>query len=636
MITQNKYNNTRTSTKKTPSSSFYKLPIFVIFSIFLILIIPISLSIITAQNLESTTSDFNVCCEKTKSGAWCQNTREENCNPSFRKTPTSCDATSFCKLGICVDSEEGICDKNTPQKVCQITTGSWIDDDETSIPQCTLGCCLLGDQASFVTLTRCKRISNIYGLQTNFKNDVTDEVECILLAHAQDEGACVFESNGERNCEFTTRLECSGNSNNLDSNLTGNTEFFKDYLCSADELATSCGPTRETTCIEGRDEIYFKDSCGNRANIYDSNKVYSKSPSYWQKVVNKPSSCNSNSPNINSKSCGNCNYLGGSICGKGNPTFGDFICKDLNCKKVENGNDYRNGESWCEYMGDVGNGQDTVGSRQFRHICIQGEEIIEPCADFRNEVCIQQSMGPQFGDFSEAACRVNRWTDCLNQFTEDDCLNSDKRDCFWASGLHYDGSGSDAKTKSLADSGLNPNQESPGFFDNIFGNNDDEIVRGTGIVEGGSICLPNTPVGLKFWEDSNAKSICNLGNSRQIVEFTSNILGDKKCEENCEVLETKWVDTLNNVCTSLGDCGAYINFNNKYTDNGIVWRQDGKRKSIQTGLFENFRESSSSTSSNSNTNTNTNSDTSNTNSETTQDQNFDADTNTENEQVFNQ
>jgi len=49
---------------------------------------------------------FNVCCEKTKSGAWCQNTQEDQCDTSFRKTPTSCDATSYCKLGICVDSAE--------------------------------------------------------------------------------------------------------------------------------------------------------------------------------------------------------------------------------------------------------------------------------------------------------------------------------------------------------------------------------------------------------------------------------------------------------------------------------------------------------------------------------------------------
>ena len=111
-------------------------------------------------------------------------------------------------------------------------------------------------------------------------------------------------------------------------NITSGSEFHKDYLCSADELATNCGPTTETMCIEGRDEVYFKDTCGNRGNIYDSNKVYSKNSAYWQKIVNKEESCN-NKPkkgNAGSKSCGNCDYFRGSICKEGKANYGDYAC----------------------------------------------------------------------------------------------------------------------------------------------------------------------------------------------------------------------------------------------------------------------------------------------------------------------
>ena len=118
---------------------------------------------------EDTAPSFNVCCEKTKSGAWCQNTKEIDCDDRFRKSPTSCDATSFCKLGCCVDSEEGLCMKNTPQRVCEISSGTWLDDESCNVQQCGLGCCVLGDQASFVTLTRCKRLSRIYGLKLILK-----------------------------------------------------------------------------------------------------------------------------------------------------------------------------------------------------------------------------------------------------------------------------------------------------------------------------------------------------------------------------------------------------------------------------------------------------------------------------------
>ena len=529
--------------------------------------------LVVAQDPDATdeqiTPSFNVCCEKTVSGAWCQNTNIDQCDEGYRSSPTSCDATSFCEGGICIDSEEGICSKNTPKKVCELTTGTWVEDDE-NLPQCSLGCCLIGDQSSFVTLTRCKRLSNIYGLETNFRTDVTDEAQCVLLAFAQDKGACVFETDSGRDCRFTTRQECSGSDGgDLGGNVTGQGEFFRDYLCSADELATNCGPTRETTCVDGKDEVYFVDSCGNLANIYDANRVYSNDPRYWQKVVSKGESCRPGDPNIESSDCGNCDYLGGSICGEGRAKYGDNFCRDLNCYDTQNGESYRNGESWCEYMGEQGNGKDGVGSRQFRHVCIQGEEVIEPCSDFRNEVCIEERHGPEFGDFIEAACRVNRWTECIDQFTEEDCLNEDQRDCFWVQGLHYDGSASNSEVKNLADQ-------------------EDEASKNRGVLEGGHICLPANPPGLEFWGKGSAKEVCSFGNSKQVVEFKTNILGTKTCKENCEVLETGWTDVMNKACVSLGDCGAHVNFLGVYTDGGIAWKQNGKRKSIQTGLFENF------------------------------------------------
>jgi hypothetical protein len=384
-----------------------------------------------------------------------------------------------------------------------------------------------------------------------------------LTAQGSDKGACVFEVEGEKTCTFTTRQECTTTQGNS-GNSTG-AEFFKDYLCTADELATNCGPTTETICVDGKDEVYFKDTCGNAANIYDAQRVYAKDPGYWRKIVPKLSSCNPLSGNTNSKTCGNCNYLKGSICGKG--TGNKFICKDLNCYNTKNGRSYKNGESWCESISEGGDGQDPVGNRYFRHVCVQGEEIIEPCADFRNEVCIEHAH-EQDETFSEAACRVNRWTDCLDQFTEQDCLNTDKRDCIWASGVHYDGSSSSKATQNLASSGT-----------------------GKGIVKGGNICLPRYPPGLEFWKAGNAQSICSLGNSKQTVMFEKNIFGSKKCDKNCEVLEKKWIDSMNRVCSNLGDCGASVNIADKFTDFGIAWKQNGQRKDIQTGLLTEVKES---------------------------------------------
>ena len=292
----------------------------------------------------SAQQSVSVCCEKIKTGAWCQNTNENNCNTGFRVSPTSCDQTSYCKPGCCVDPDEGLCMENTPQKVCEESSGNWFDDNQCNINQCSLGCCVLGDQASFVTLTRCKKLSAEFGLETDFRTDVADEVSCILIANSQDKGACVIDNNGQKDCKLVTRGECT--------KINEEAEFFKDFLCSADELATICGPTQDTICVPGKQEVYFKDSCGNPANIYDANKVYSKNPAYWQKIVPKEQSCGFNRDDGNKKSasCGNCEYFKGSICAQGQATYGDFFCKDLNCYNTKNGQDYKNGESWCVYQ----------------------------------------------------------------------------------------------------------------------------------------------------------------------------------------------------------------------------------------------------------------------------------------------
>lgn len=525
---------------------------------------------------------YNSCCEKTKSDAWCQNAMESDCDTSidsvtkspFRATPTSCESTSYCKLGCCINTAEGQCMENSPQRVCQISGGSWVEDAKCNVPQCSLGCCLIGDQASLITLTRCKRISALYGLNTNFKKEITNEAQCLINAYSQDRGACVYDVEGMKTCKLVTRQECLDTNKSTNSSIS-NSEFFKDYLCTADDLGTNCGPTTETICVKGRDEVYFKDTCGNPANIYDSSKTYSKNPGYWKKIVAKVDSCGykSTNGNQNSRACGNCNYIKGSICGKGDATYGDNICKDLNCYNTQNGNSYRNGESWCVYQGDVGTGLDLVGSRHFRHVCIQGVETIEPCADFRNEVCKEEQTSSYYGDFIEAGCRVNRWDDCIDQFEEEDCLNFDKRDCFWVNGSHYDGSASKNKENVTVEKAEEGNDTQKG------------------ILIGGGICLPNVPPGLKFWEGSDSKSICSLGNSRYVVMYHEDIFGSRKCKENCEVLDKKWGKNLNDICRSLGDCGAYYNIAGKYTDDGVVLKVNGKKKLIE-GVMENVEASS--------------------------------------------
>lgn len=526
--------------------------------ILILIISTFAFSLLISQSASAQTADY--CCEKTTYGAWCQNTKQENCDLSsgLRKTPTSCDATSFCKQGCCYDSSEGLCMENTPQRVCNAENGTYLENEECDVPQCELGCCVLDNQAALVTLTRCKKLSSFYGLQTDFRNNIDDELECIAVTQAQDRGACVFEEEFTRTCKFTTRESCKSIAST--GNMT-EPEFFKDYLCSAEELATNCGPSTETTCVDGKDEVYFKDTCGNPANIYDSSKKDDKS--YWKKIVDKSGSCGFGNDNANSKSCGNCDYYLGSICKKAEKsqgaTYGNYICKDLNCYKTSDGKNHKHGESWCSYDGNVGQGRDAVGSRHIRHLCVAGEELIEPCADFRNEVCIEGKIKTSSGEFQESACRVNRWNDCVKQTEKKDCENTDKRDCYWTEGVS--------------------------FVQTTEGNTGQSAGVG-GLVEGGEgACVPNVPPGLKFWEEEETEGICSVASAQCEVTYEKGLFESKKCEKNCECLEESWAEKMNFVCAAIGDCGAYVNWLGKYTDDGADWKVGKEERTLSQNII---------------------------------------------------
>ncbi len=474
--------------------------------------------LITFVSLAVAQEDPTVCCEQTKSGFYCQDVPQSECKSDARALPTSCESTSYCKPGVCYDSNEGTCMDETPQIVCNNNEGIW---SEISPPQCDLGCCLLGDQASFVSLVRCKKLSGFLGLKTNYNKGIRSELECVLTANSQEKGACVYDYEFERSCKFTTRFECSEGVN--ETGVAG--EFFANKLCSAEELGTKCGPTRETICVPGKEEIYFVDSCGNPANIYDASKLTDKD--YWGNVKSKLESCGLNSDNANSPSCGNCNYLLGSYCrdsSKENAraTYGDNICANLNCEKTQNGKSYKHGESWCVYNdeGSTGEGINSVGSRFFKHICINGEEVLEQCADFRQEECIEDKITTTLGDFSQAACRVNRWQDCISQTDKADCENTDRRDCIW-------------------------NEETKLFTESAPKN---------------GACLPMNPPGLKFWAGEEAQSICSQANAKCIVTFEKGLFGGEKCADNCECLEDSWEKERADICLRLGDCGPNVNW----------------------------------------------------------------------------
>lgn len=469
----------------------------------------------------------SVCCEKMKAGAYCQDTVSGNdCDNLYRVFSESCDQTDECKLGCCYDEEEGTADKGTPKLLCK---GRFIEDRNCNTPEAKLGCCFLGTMNQFVTEKQCEKLSATIGVGKDWKPDVY-EAACTQIEVTKEVGACITRGQ----CKVITKQECDKLQNGT---------FYKEndgttLLCTAPQLHTNCTKTTKTICIEGRDEVFFQDSCGNRANIYDSSKY--DNIDYWTKVYTKDQSCNPKSGNENSKTCGNCHRQLGGYCSKATsikPIYGDNICKQTWCdyKEGKKTQKYQNGESWCVYEGKVDNGDDVVGSRHYKKVCQMGEIIDEPCADFRQEICVESdlsktanSTGNTNGSaksFNNAACIPNNWRECTGENAKA------AKDCNVAycmkKGVHIDMFNFD-------------------------------------------VCVPRFPPGWAYTKSArtSAESICKTASQTCKVIYTKKLFEGCTCDVNCDCETSTFTDGMNEICRRLGDCGAYVNIAGKVTTGG--------------------------------------------------------------------
>ncbi|MCA9487986.1 MAG: hypothetical protein KC516_03425 [Nanoarchaeota archaeon] len=453
----------------------------------------------------------DVCCGKVINGPWCQVADSSQCDSAYGGgAPTSCDNAPYCILGTCINENTGQCSPNTPKVSCesQGQYAQWDPRPSSEIAQCQLGCCQYGENVAFTSQVECNQIASDYSVDVDFLASVTDELECYALAQPDVEGACVYEEiPGSLDCKMLTKEECT--------NVEGSS-FEEGFLCSAIGLGTNCAKSKETLIYNG--QVYYKDTCGNKANIYDASK-YNDVP-YWETIQEPFCSVDLSNPS-SLKNCGNCNEVEGTIAseykigqGMQKPTYGNNVCRDLGCSYDTDGdgNDeyYKHGETWCaksegvfwsqsnynQYgMGGImidGNTAEFIngltsddvfdysqfnlpGSRYYQLSCIDGEVINTPCADFRNEVCMESTYPNS--DFRIGTCEPNDWRLCFNETNKNDCESGSPQYCKWVEGYRYDLQDKNTKTE------LNPNEQ-------------------------GS-CVPLYAPGFDFWNpESNASLIC--------------------------------------------------------------------------------------------------------------------------------
>lgn len=483
----------------------------------------------------------------------CASKCDGDCIPSPRKD------VSECKAGTCYDPVEGTCQTGAPKSLCEPYGGQWFDDPNGNVQQCKRGCCIVGGSETFFASSQeCTRKASVLGVEKEFRPEVKTELECLILSKSQEEGACVFEQDFERTCKFTTKAKC----------MQQKGEFHSGYLCSSPDLNTTCKKQARASCIEGEDQIYWFDSCGNKENVYDVNKVKS-----WNsgKVLALNNSCSlgtSLNRLANQETCGNCNYLLGSRCGKStsgeklSDTTIDVVCRDLSCVDSK-GNKRMNGESWCETQGAIGiekgsgnldRSADTPGSRYFRQVCVDGEVRTEACADYRNEICVENKEQIQGGkSFSSAACRINRWQQCLEYNTE---TSGKKGDAL-----------KQAQTVRHDKCTKNPDC----FIKEVRVGKDFKF----------KMCAPKYAPGFSLADNGeSAEQVCSMASQTCTVVYVKKISG-WKCVSNCECEKAIFGEQLNDFCMSLGDCGASVNYEGELSINAKVY----KNKKLQKNPF---------------------------------------------------
>ena len=514
-----------------------------------------------------------ICCEQTLDGGICLDVGDRQyCNNTYRIDDTACESTQYCSTGTCVNNAEGTCISSSSTACDPSLGGYWYDDVQENIPECQLGCCFIGEGAAFVPRTTCNKMAADIAVQPDFRASITTQEECLLSAGPTRKGACVFQTGVGRECTIKTKEECNSEEK----------EFHAGLLCSAPELGTICTMTKRTTCVEGKNEVYFVDNCENPANVYNSELV--GDINYWTYMKDPASDeiCGYGEANTNSQNCGNCNYLAGSTCGSSreagvNPTYGNYICKDLSC--TYKGETKAHGSAWCSQpISDFENA--TPGDLSYRLYCYNGEVQWELCGNLREKLCKEDVPG-------KANCLSNRWQDCVFQTSSKDCLNTDKRDC---------------KVKE----GVNRKNES----------GDDILLLDESGKSIKAVCVARYPPGFNFWNPDegilgitpqiNPTQVCSAGSISSVAGYHKSVVSDwlaldgkcfgkcikecetsivkPECQENCfskcpdsesfmdmkgdalglgvgnvDLKET-WANNQEGLCISLGDCGVKGNY----------------------------------------------------------------------------
>jgi len=224
--------------------------------------------------------------------------------------------------------------------------------------------------------------------------------------------------------------------------------------------------------------------------------------------------------------------------------------------------------------------KDLPGSRDYRFLCYNGHVTVEACGDYRSQICQE---GVTNGVYS-GNCVLNRWQDCYSQKSKTDCLNTDKRDCTWITGISVikDSNGTGFVWDQTKDQ-LVPMEDVKGA--GTLGNSPD-AKDDRGFVQ--AACVPKYPPGfdpsssVSSSGGADAQTVCSIASTNCYVQFERGALASLSggaahlsgsdnegwhvtnevitCLNDNGTIVSNWLQNYTNLCYSMGDCGVSENY----------------------------------------------------------------------------
>ncbi|MFH1290282.1 MAG: hypothetical protein ABIH92_02625, partial [Nanoarchaeota archaeon] len=176
-------------------------------------------------------------CIETVDGSVCQHFQEAVCDVICRGDCVRGERTSVpdCEAGVCIDDDEGICSAGATRRNCDERGGRFVEGAMTDVAECNRHCCILGNEAQFVTEDRCRILSRELGIETNFDTSFFSADLCSMFAKQEELGACTWPSveEGKFECKFTSLSTCL-------QTIGSQADFHDGLLCSNDALDSIC------------------------------------------------------------------------------------------------------------------------------------------------------------------------------------------------------------------------------------------------------------------------------------------------------------------------------------------------------------------------------------------------------------